>query len=1031
MPDSNLPSGLYEALVTEQLTADFQGLDISRMAVRDVLPAAEAPDRIALHASQVLEHAVARLAADGRTTRGMAILRQLIDELSTRTGQTELALERPTEAGDVLRAVVGYRLDGSLAVPDAPLTPLLDTTLLTNAPGEPRMGRQLVSELASADRVDIVMAFVRWSGIAPLMEALRRVIGANKTVRLLTTTYTGSTEARALDELHKTGVQVRVSYDLSSTRLHAKAWLFHRASGYSTAFVGSSNLTHSAQVTGLEWNLRISGKRNPGVIRQVEAIFETYWNNPDFVLYDAEDFLACSAKAIGNVDSVRLPPADLRAEPFQARLLERLALARQHGHHRNLLVAATGTGKTVMAALDYVALRKQLPRARLLFVAHRQEILCRSRATYCQALRDSSFGEEWVAGRRPRDFEHVFASIQSLAHTDLAHLPPDHFDVVVIDEFHHAAAESYRRWLEHLQPRELLGLTATPERSDGLDVLSYFEGRIAAELRLWDAIDQQRLTPFAYYGLHDGTDLRQVAWRRGKGYDVAELTNVLTRGDFVAHRVLKELALYVANPLAMKALGFCVSVEHARFMANAFQKAGIGAVAVWAETPSAEREAALRNLAEGRVQIVFTVDLFNEGIDIPAVDTLLMLRPTESATLFIQQLGRGLRRNPDKALCTVLDFVGQHRAEFRFDLRLRALVPGTRKQLEKQVEAGFPLLPAGCHMSLDRKSSEIVLESIRRAIPGTWPKKVAALKSALAGGMPAKLTAFLDGEGLDLDDIYGNVHCWSELLHDAGVAIAAVGPHEKPLRAAVGRLLHLDDAERISKWRAWAGGTAPPQVSALPERQRRLARMLAISLLSQVDTESLDLQSGLALIWLHPQVLVELEQLLAVLANRVEHVTAPLENRPDVPLQVHAQYTRLEILSAMDEGADLKLPEWREGVRWNAGAKADIFTVTIDKTSGRFSPSTRYRDYAISQELFHWESQSTTRAQSITGRRYQRHATEGSSVLIFVRKTDDDRAFYFIGEAVYQRHESEAPMAITWQLREPLPGDLYAEFSAA
>ena len=264
---------------------------------------------------------------------------------------------RPAEAGDVLRAVAGYRLDGSLAVPDAPLTPLLDTTLLTNAPGEPRMGRQLLSELASADRVDIVMAFVRWSGIAPLMEALRRVIGANKTVRLLTTTYPGSTEARALDELHKTGVQVRVSYDLSSTRLHAKAWLFHRASGYSTAFVGSSNLTHSAQVTGLEWNLRISGKRNPGVIRQVEAIFETYWNNPDFVLYDAEDFLVRSAKAIGNVDSVRLPPTDLRAEPFQARLLERLALARQQGHHRNLLVAATGTGKTVMAALDYVALR--------------------------------------------------------------------------------------------------------------------------------------------------------------------------------------------------------------------------------------------------------------------------------------------------------------------------------------------------------------------------------------------------------------------------------------------------------------------------------------------------------------------------------------------------------------------------------------------------------------------------------------------------------------------------------------------------
>lgn len=1024
------PPGLYESLITERLASAVASLDQTQVVVRAALDPNEAPDRIALHTAEVIERGIAQLGIEGRTTKGIALARQLIDLIASATDSPDLLADRPT-AVDVLKAVTGYKPDGSHATPEEPLTPLLDTTLLTNAPGEPRVGLQLLSELASADRVDIVMAFVRWSGIAPLFERVRQLVQSGKSVRLLTTTYTASTEARALDELTAIGVQVRVSYDTGSTRLHAKAWLFQRASGYSTAYVGSSNLTHSAQVTGLEWNLRVSGRRNPGVIRQIEAIFETHWNNPDFVPYDREEFLARITLPDDARGTLLLPPTDLRPEPFQARLLEQLELARERGHHRNLLVAATGTGKTVIAALDYVGLRKRLPRARLLFVAHREEILRRSRATFCQAMRSASFGEEWVAGRRPVAFEHVFASIQSLAQVDLAHLSPDHFDVVIVDEFHHAAAASYKRLLNHLQPKELLGLTATPERSDGLSIEDWFEGRIAAQLRLWDAIDQQRLTPFAYYGIHDGTDLRQVAWRRGKGYDSAQLTNVLTRDDAVAHRVLQELRRHVPDLTTMRALGFCVSVQHARFMERIFNSAGIAAVAVSADTPSAGRERALLNLSDGSLQVVFTVDLFNEGIDIPAVDTLLMLRPTESATLFIQQLGRGLRCNAGKSLCTVLDFVGQHRAEFRFDLRLRALLSGTRKHLEEQVQTGFPLLPAGCHMSLDRKASDIILESIRRAIPDRWPQKVSAFRSAVASGMPVSMAAFLEGEGLELEDIYSSSHGWSELLEDAGLETAPVGPNEETLRSAIGRLTHVDDPERINTYMSWIGQQTPPYVEGLPDRQRRLARMFAISLLNNVDDAPSGLQEGLDLIWRHPQPLRELAELLPVLSAQRQHVNPSVDLAPETPLHVHARYTRLEILAAMGLGNNLKVPEWREGVRWIPAAKTDLFAVTIDKTSGHFSPTTRYKDYAISPSLFHWESQSMTRSASPTGTRYQQHASQGSTVLIFVRQSDADRSFFFAGRAVYYRHENEAPMAITWALQTPLPGDIFAGFAAA
>ena len=242
---------------------------------------------------------------------------------------------------------------------------------------------------------------------------------------VLTTTYTGSTEKAALDQLVDLGADVRVSYDLSTTRLHAKAWVFHRRSGFSTAYVGSSNLTHSAQVTGVEWNVRASAARNPDVIAKFGAVFESYWSGGDYLLYEAEQFEDEQRRA-GRTDTgphVILSPIELRPFPFQDRLLELVEVSRQRGHHRNLLVSATGTGKTVMAALDYARLRDQLDRSRLLFIAHREEILDQSLATFRYALREPSFGEKWVGGARPTRFEHVFASIQSLNASGLDALP--------------------------------------------------------------------------------------------------------------------------------------------------------------------------------------------------------------------------------------------------------------------------------------------------------------------------------------------------------------------------------------------------------------------------------------------------------------------------------------------------------------------------------------------------------------------------------------------------------------------------------
>lgn len=1025
-----LDRGLYEVLITEALDAQLSRLGEGLESVRGSLRAPEAADRIALHFARVLERAIDAIDERERTAVGIDLARRLIDMIRDMPDASALAAERPIATGELLQSVIAHLPDGRLESIDAPLIPLLDTTLLTNAPGEPRVGHQIGREIDSADRIDVVMAFIRRSGITPMMEALRSHCRVGRPLRILTTSYTGSTEARALDELREAGAEIRVSYDTETTRLHAKSWLFHRQSGFSTAYIGSSNLTYSAQVSGLEWNVRVSGARNPDVIAKVAAVFESYWQQPDFKPYDPEEFRKRLTNGTDARATISLSPTELRLEPFQQRLLEQIALSRQQGHHRNLLAAATGTGKTVMAALDYVSLREALPRARLLFVAHREEILVQSRATFQHALRDPLFGELWVGGDRPQQFEHVFASIQSLAAAGLTHLHRTHFDVVIIDEFHHAAAKSYRTLLEHVQPVELLGLTATPERSDGMPILDWFDGRIAAELRLWDAIDQQRLAAFVYYGIHDGVDLREVHWRRGRGYDAEGLTNVLTANDMQAKFVLKELDRRVDDLRRMRALGFCVSVEHARFMARVFQAAGVSATAIWSDTPDSERQSALVDLAARRINVVFSVDLFNEGVNVPAVDTLLMLRPTDSPTLFLQQLGRGLRRSVGKTVCTVLDFVGHHRQEFRFDRRFRALLGGTRKELTSQIEAGFPFLPAGCHMELDRVAAEIVLESIRHAVPSRWTERVGALRS-LTSDAACSLTRYLEETGLELEDVYTGNKSWSDLQGDAGVPVLPPGPHEAAMRRACGRLLHIDDPQRVSVYRQFLDRDEPPDLAPLPEPDRRLLRMLLGSLIPGAVSKDTSLQEGAVLLWRHPQVRAELLALLDVLAARIEHVAVPLVSHPDVPLVVHARYSRVEILAAFNVGEGTRVAPWQTGVYWAAESRADLLAFTLDKTTGQFSPTTRYKDYAISPELIHWESQSVTRADSETGRRYQQHAANGSSVMLFARRRSDERAFYFLGPATYVKHESELPMAITWRLRYALPGDLFTAFAAA
>ncbi len=1031
-----LNSGAYDSLISQAID---DALSKSQLVpAKAKLDAVEAPNQFARLVAEVTRRAIASIPTADRAALGAELTNTVLETIQAELKKVNTQPDRVQTDPEpqLLTALAPPTPTGKPTEIAHPNTPLAQTSLLTNAPKEPSLLNELESELASADSVEILGAFIRFSGIRQLIPAIERLIQRGGSVRVMTTTYTGTTEARALTDLQKVGAEVRISYDTTATRLHAKAWLFRRNSGFTTAYIGSSNLTHQAQVTGLEWNVRASMVTNPDVIDKFEATFESYWNDDSFVPFDEDEFAAHRQSTITSSDNADFDFAfvDLVPKAFQQAMLDRVEFERTQGHTRNLIVSATGTGKTVMAAIDYRNLRYSLDRSRLLFVAHRKEILKQSRRTFQLALKNASFGELWVDGARPAEWEHVFASVQSIAAGDLEALPPDHFDVVIIDEFHHAEAATYQQLLDYLTPQQMLGLTATPERADGLNVIDRFEGRIAAELRLWDALEQGLLSPFHYFGIADGTDLSGVKWARGR-YATEDLTNVYTADDAWLGKVLQALNETVTDPNSMRALGFCVSVAHANFMAQRFRRANLKAVAVTGETPKAERNKAVTDLRTGAIQAIFSVDVFNEGVDIPEVDTVLFLRPTESATIFLQQLGRGLRRTDDTAhsvkdVLTVLDFVGHQRTEFRFDQRFRKLLGGNRTEVEKQIEQDFPFLPAGCSIRLDKVTKELVLANIKAAIPTGWADR--KRESRALGDL--SLSEFLEATGLELADIYAGDHSFTELRRASGYLPEEASTDERSIARAIRRMLHVNDRHRLDFFLALLGRHEVPDELDLSADELRVATMMHY-LVWRVKHPK-PLTTGWQQLWNSGPIFDELKTVIAMMRADLHRPTGSAAFAQGNPLNLHAHYSRDEVLAAFDVGSPGKPPSVREGVKWVEEHKIDLFFVTLNKSDKDYSPSTMYHDYAINRELFHWESQSTTSAESPTGQRYIAHRANGTGVALFVRNGKKDAnghtaPYVCLGLVDYVSHTGSRPIAITWKLRTPMPAADFMSYRAA
>lgn len=608
-----------------------------------------------------------------------------------------------------------------------------------------------------AQKIELAVSFVRLSGVRLLLPLFKKLSEENVSIRLLCGSYMGISEPAALRILlYELGDRISLRlFNDPVVSFHPKCWIFHKKEEIEV-LIGSSNLSRSALTSGIEWNYAFSSKGNEKSVEKILDSFEDLWSESIKLDQNAIDEYQLTRQNFQTgqwMDQLAAEdePADReslpdRAEPnaVQIEALYKLEETRGKGEQRALVQAATGTGKTFLAAFD----SRTFPR--VLFIAHRQEILLQAAKAFHIVRPDDSIG--FVEGdRRELDRDLVFASVQTLAKPSVLNeevLPLDAFDYVVVDEFHHAAASQYKKILSYLHPKFLLGLTATPYRLDGKDLYALCDYNVPYQMNLFDAIAQGYLSPFRYYGIYDPTDYKDVK-SRGMHFDAAALEQVYAQNTERANLIHRHYRKHPSD----RGLGFCITRNHARFMARYFRSKGIPCASVVSNPDLSEnstdmdREKALKKLANGELRILFTVDLFNEGTDIPNLDLVMFLRPTESAVVYLQQLGRGLRKAPGKEYLTVLDFIGNYKtAAFGPSLISSPSIPDSAAP---SVSGKF--IPSQCVVDFDLELIDL-LENLkkRKQTPlQTMQEMVYLLKESL-GHLPSRMQLW---DLLDDDDL--------------------------------------------------------------------------------------------------------------------------------------------------------------------------------------------------------------------------------------------------------------------------------------
>ncbi len=1066
--------GIYEQVINSIITRHL-GLLSGELAKihTDKMDTAESSKILAEYLALLIREVFDRIEGEsGVLEKRVELCNNLIDHIGTIIKKGEFGLKHSHEIANLVRDhLVNQDARLLLAIADKkeslparndgaspivrPDTSIAENSLFTGAAHEPSMVSELKKEILSSDRIEFLVSFIKWSGLRLIIQELATFTQRGGQLRVITTSYLGATDYKAIQQLSALpNTEIRISYDTERTRLHAKTYVFWRDSGFSCAYIGSSNISEPAMTSGLEWNIKLSEYDSRDILKKIQVTFASYWNSHDFIRFipelDGERLRQALKSERGHSQDEEGRFAfnfDITPYYFQQEILDKLKAERDiHDSYRNLVVAATGTGKTVVAAFDFKRFVREHPGQpnRLLFVAHRKEILQQSRDCFRAILNNYNFGSMLVGGNYPEDLQHLFVSIQSLNSQELTTLTArEYYDFIIIDEFHHAAAPSYQDLLEYYQPHILVGLTATPERMDEKDIFHYFNGRIAAELRLNEAIERKLLSPFHYFCVTDTVSLQNVRWLAGGRYDQEQLNNLFVFEAVQARKrvsnIIQAIDLYCGEIRDIIGLGFCVSKEHAGYMAEEFNRAGIPAEYLVAESDQSLRSSVKQRLVSKEINFIFVVDLYNEGVDIPELNTVMFLRPTESLTVFIQQLGRGLRLSEGKEALTVLDFVGQAHRKFNFEERFRSLLARTRRTVEYEIEHGFVHVPRGCSIQMEREAQKYVLENIRNTINNKRNLRV-KIKDFLQIHTFMDARVFFESHHVHPRDVYGK-HCTLTWLAAEAGAPYAVGHDDRQDKFIANALMRLT-AANSRRWIKFLLAVLPKikaQRGSVAVSHSQLERTMLTMFHYTVYSKGLDdlettfstIEKAIYAVIADDSIYNELLALLRYQYERIEFVDKPLDIGFESPLDLYCSYTLDQILVALGRHTERGRKHFQEGVLHLREVRLDAFFVTLNKSDKDYSPSTMYRDYALNEEQFHWQSQSNTSVESTTGQRYINQRNNGNQVLIFVRdykKHGPMTAPYTcIGLADYVSHYGSAPISIVWKMHEPMPGFVLQE----
>jgi superfamily II DNA or RNA helicase len=1008
--------------------------------------------------------------------RHVALWRELSAQeqaaLGTKIGFAQTLLETADTTARVTLVETGDHVHLRIDPPRTTAGPLPgvphDRPLISG--GEDGLHAHLRPLIDQADIVDLSVSFLMASGVRLVLPHLRDLLDRGGRLRLLTGDYLGVTEPAALRLI--TDLKGELSlyvFQAAQIPFHPKAWMFTFAGDGGALIVGSSNLSRSALTDGIEWNLRHIDPIDPATLLAARTAFDALLARPEVTeltpaWIDAYEDRRIAPRPL--ISGVPEEPPETAPTPHevQEEALAALRTTRAKGYGAGLVVLATGLGKTFLAAFDSTSAH------RVLFVAHREEILTQAMTAF-RAVRPRARLGRYSGEEKDAEADIVFASVQTLARSaHLGRFDTRAFDYIVVDEFHHAAAATYRRIIDYFEPRFLLGLTATPDRSDGGDLLGLCEENLVYECDLWSGIDRGLLAPFHYYGVPDPVEYAQIPWRSGR-FDEAALTAA------VATQARAENALaQLAKRGGKKAIGFCVSRRHADFMADFARDRGLRAVAVHSGETSAPRASALKALEDGDLDIVFAVDMFNEGVDVPSIDTVLMLRPTESPVVWLQQLGRGLRRSADKTHLAVIDYIGNHRI---FLTKLRTLLQvgagdGALRVALERFEDKLIQFPTGCEVTYDLQALDILRSLIRQPRDGE------------------ELAAFYR----DFRERHGTRPTASEVQH------AGFNPGRTGHAGWLGFVADMDDLseEQRTTWTAHRalldeiettrmtrsykmlvlramieGGAFPGQIAVteLVERVARLARRNP-QIKADLSVDPDDTPRLRAVLTQQPlRILAETEwfqlgpstfettfsqavntALLAITSELVDWrllryfqsrdvvyespagaslATASEDAGPTAPdngLILWQEYQRDQI--APHFGAVFNTGSWNAGIVVLKAARAMILLVTMDK--GSMSVGSHYADQFASPTRFIWQTQTSTRRDDMRGRIVSGTET-GWTVHLFLRKSKlrDGRAapFRYAGPVCFARWEAEAPITVQWDLAEPVPKQLRPLYSVS